>query len=109
MPDAPPAVRYVYAVTRLDLPPAHRTVQVGHAILAATNTYGEPSHTHPHLIVCAVADESALTALFERLKAKGVRCCAFYEDDMCGALTAIATAPLTGGERRPLRRLFLLP
>ncbi len=106
---APPDARYVYAITRRDLPQPHATVQVAHAILAATNAFigGTPIH-HPHLVVCAVEDEAALEACFNALKDAGVPCCAWMEDDMEDALTAIATAPLYGDARRPLRRLPLL-
>jgi hypothetical protein len=49
-----------------------------------------------------------LDALFNRLKEKGVRVCAWYEEDMGNQLTAIATAPLRGNERKPMKRLKLL-
>jgi uncharacterized protein Usg len=105
---APPDACYVYAVTRQDLPQPHLTVQVAHAAIAATNTYGRPNETHPHLVVCTVFDERELANTFERLKRQGVPCCAFYEDDLDGALTAVATAPLRGDARRPLQWLRLL-
>lgn len=84
-------------------------MQVAHAAIAASFAFGEPNRTHPNLVVCAVADEQELAAVFNRLKEKGVRCCAWYEDDMGNALTAIGTAPLRGVERKPLKRLKLLP
>lgn len=83
-------------------------MQVAHATLAATNTFGNPKATHPHLIVCAVPDESTLNDLFESLKEQGCPCCSWREDDFQDALTAIATAPLFGDARKPLRRLPLL-
>lgn len=100
---------HVYVVTRLDLPQPHLTVQVTHAAIAATFAFGEPHRTHPNLVVCAVANECELDALFNRLKEKGVRVCAWYEEDMDKQLTAIATAPLRGAERKPLKRLKLIP
>lgn len=45
---------------------------------------------------------------FNELKSAGVPCCGYHEDDMRGSLTAVATAPLTGKERSPLRRFKLL-
>jgi hypothetical protein len=83
-------------------------VQVGHAVLAAANTFGNPNVTHPHLIVCAVEGERALTDAFESLKEQGVPCCAYYEPDFQDAITAIATAPLRGDARKPLRPFRLL-
>lgn len=99
---------YVYVITRRDLPDPHRTVQVAHATLAAERVWGSPHHTHPHLVVCAVKDEQELAQVFNDLKDRGVPCCGYYEDDMNNALTAIATAPLKGEERSPLRYLRLL-
>lgn len=93
-------------VTRLDILNPQRSVQIAHAVLAATNTFGQPSQTHPHLIVCAVANESELEKAFEKLKASGVQVCSYREDDMNDSLTAIATAPLEN--RKPMRRFKLL-
>lgn len=59
-------------------------------------------------MLCTVPNESELAALFNVLKEKGVRCAGWYEDDLDESLTAIATAPLRGDERKPLRRLKLL-
>jgi hypothetical protein len=55
-----------------------------------------------------VADEKELDDFFNKLKEAGIPCCAWYEEDFCNALTAIATAPLVGDKRRPFRRLPLL-
>jgi hypothetical protein len=103
--------RRVYAISRLDLPQPHRTVQVAHAVLSATIAYGDhrARHPHPNLIVLAVADEAALDREFNRLKEQGIPCCAFYEEDLGNALTAVATGPLTGDRRRALRHLPLMP
>ena len=95
-------------IVRRDLPEPHRAVQACHAILAATNTFGDPRRTHPHLVLCGIQDEPALADFFEGLKLAGVPCCAWYEDDMRNALTAVATAPLMGKERKMLRKLPLL-
>lgn len=78
-------------------------------MLAATNTFigGEPI-THPHLVVLSVASEPSLQAAFNRLKDQGVPCCAYMEDDMANAMTAVATAPLRGEARKPLRGFPLL-
>lgn len=59
--------------------------------------------------MCAVDDERRLAAAFEKLKSAGVPCCAWYEDDMNNSLTAVATAPLQGAARKPLRRFRLIP
>ena len=79
----------MYAIVRADLPRPQITVQACHAILAATNTFiGGTPITHPHLIVCQVANEAELTDAFERLKVAGVAVCAYREDDLDDSLTA---------------------
>lgn len=105
---SPPDAAYVYVLTRLDLPQPHRSVQIAHAVLAATLSFGSSKVTHPHLVVCVVADEAELDAAFNRLKEQDVPCCAYYEDDMANALTAVATGLLVGKERQPLRRYSLM-
>lgn len=102
-----PVCKHVYVVTRLDIPQPHRTVQVAHAAMAGTHAFGLPAR-HPNLVVCAVADERALDELFNRLKERGVSCCAWYEDDMGDQLTAICTAAVDRTERKLFRGLKLL-
>jgi hypothetical protein len=106
---APPTLDHLYVITRLDIPHPHRSVQVAHAAMAAVNAFGfTPGKPHPNLVVCAVADEAELVAAFNRLKEKQVPCCAWMEEDMGGQMTAVATAPLFGDRRRPLKRFKLL-
>lgn len=99
---------YVYVISRRDIPQPHLSVQIAHAVLAATNTYGNPNVTHPNLIVCAVDDERTLDDVFNRLKESGVPVVAWSEEDMGRQLTAIATGILRGDQRRHFRRFKLL-
>lgn len=99
---------YVYVLVRMDLPLPHLAVQAIHGAIAATNTFGEPNKTHPNLVLCRVDNEAALLTAFNRLKAADVRCCAWYEPDQGDTLCAVATAPLRGEQRKPLRRFRLL-
>lgn len=104
-----PDTRYMYVITRRDLPSPHLSVQIGHALIAATNTFiGDKRITHPHLVLCAVDNERELAEAFNRLKDAQVAVAGYYEDDLGGALTAVATAPLCGAERKPLRKFALL-
>lgn len=105
---APPDTCYVYVLVRKDLPHPHRSVQACHAAIAAAQAFPSKSLVHPHLVLCEVADEAALAEEFERLKEKFVPVCAYNEDDMRGAMTAIATGQIRGVERRKLRHLRLL-
>ena len=103
-----PDPAHVYVIVRADLPHRHLTVQACHAAIAATFAYGEPHQTHPNLVLCSVPDEAALAAAFNRLKELGVPCCSWSEPDMGGSLTAVATGPLRGEARNPLRGFALL-
>lgn len=108
-PSSQAANRYVYVITRRDLPQPHQQVQIAHAAIAATIAYGEPNRTHPHLVVCTVADEQELVSEFNRLKEAGIPCCEWREDDMGKQATAIATGPIQGNrQRKHLKRLPLL-
>lgn len=53
-------------------------------------------------------DEQALSALFNQLKEQGTPVVGWFEEDLGDQLTAIATAPLRGLDRKPFRRLKLL-
>jgi hypothetical protein len=104
-----PGPLYCYALTRADLPPVHQAVQAAHACIEAARTGLIPSHIpHPHLIVCAVADEAALRAWVERLDRRGIRHAAFREPDREGELTALCTGPVRGACRSVFRKLPLL-
>lgn len=99
---------YVYVITRLDIPQPFLSVQVCHATLAATNAFGQPNAQHPNLIVCTVKNEQELHKSLEKLRARGVPCVAWCEEDMDNRLTAIATGILHGDARKPLRNYLLL-
>lgn len=105
---APADARYVYVVTRSDLPQPHSQVQVAHAAIAATLAYGSSKIPHPHLVVCVVENEEELEAAFEKLKEQGIPVISWREDDMGNALTAISTGPLAGSSRKPMRRFRLM-
>jgi len=103
----PPA--HVYVLVCKDIPQPHLSVQAAHAAIAATHAFGEPRRTHPNLVICGIDDEPTLAAEFNRLKEAGVPCCAWYDEDMGGRLTAVASAPLRGNKaRRPFKGYRLL-
>ena len=105
---ASPNIGYVYVLTRRDIPQLHLSVQVGHAAIAATNTFGNPRVTHPNLVVCALDNEEQLEGAFNRLKESGIPCCAWYEEDMDNRMTAIATGIIHGADRKHFRKFKLL-
>jgi len=74
----------IWAVTRTDLPWAHRTVQVGHALAQLGADLGGRLSPDAHLIVLAVKDEDELKAI------AGQAVVEFYEPDRNGEMTAVA-------------------
>lgn len=84
----------------------HLIVQVAHAGIAATYSFG--NHPQPHLVICGVANEQELKEEFERLKSLGVSVCSYTEPDFGYQMTSIASAPLKISERKPFRKYKLL-
>jgi hypothetical protein len=84
-------------------------VQACHASLAAARAFLSPDHPHPFVIVCGARDERRLCRHLDRLQASGIRYRAFAEPDLDGQLTAIATEPVSGKQRRVFRSWQLLP
>lgn len=98
----------MYVLVRRDIPAAQQSVQACHAAIEAARKFLAPGDEHPHLVLCGIADGSMLLRERERLDARGVRTACFYEPDIGGELTAIATEPLSGDARRLMRRYKIL-
>lgn len=90
------------------MPPSHQIVQASHAAIAATHAFAEGQYHQPNLVVCGVDSEEKLAAAFNNLKDLKVPCCSYAEPDFGGQMTAVATAPLRGDERKPMRKFQLL-
>jgi hypothetical protein len=100
---------YCYAVVRQDLPLVHQAVQAAHACVEAGRSGLIPEDIeHPHLIICRVADESALRLFALSLQARGIRCALFCEPDRENQATALCTEPVFGAQRGVFRSLSLL-
>jgi len=86
-----PASTKLYAIGRTDLSPGLRAAQLGHACITWTVTYGTPPE---NLVLLEVPDEAALDALMWNLAglAPLFPLVAFYEPDLGGEHTALATA-----------------
>lgn len=96
-------------ITRKDLTPAQQAVQGIHAAIEISRRGGiAPDTPHPHLVLCHVKHEDALHAQAEKLQSSGIRFEKFYEPDRDNELTALATAPIKGDDRRLFRRLQLV-
>jgi hypothetical protein len=83
-------------------------VQACHASLEAARAFLSTDQPHPFVIVCGLRDERSLAQALDRLRRAGVRCRAFHEEDLGGALTAVATEPLSDPQRGILRDYRLL-
>ena len=95
---------YLYVLVRTDLSFPQQAVQACHAAIESTRQFPDPHSEHPYLVLCGVPDVNALTTAKARLEASGVPLAAFYEPDQAGSLTAVATRPLRGPERLPMRK-----
>lgn len=80
-----------------------------HAAIEATRDGIIPHNiTHPHLVLCSIPDECTLRSYMDRLDVYGIKYRPFYEPDRDNELTAIATEPLSGSNRRHFRNAPLL-
>jgi hypothetical protein len=59
---------------------------------------------HPHLVLIGIADERQLFQCAERLRRLHIDFCPFHEPDRDNELTAVATAPISGADRRHFKR-----
>jgi hypothetical protein len=83
-------------------------VQAAHAAIEAARHFLTQHDNHPHLVLLGVADETELRRAATLISSIGIRISPFYEDDMDGQLTAVASEPVSGTARRPFRRYRLL-
>lgn len=100
--------QYIYVLVRKDLSLPQQTVQSCHAVIEATRLFVTSEQTHPHLVLCSIQDEEALKREAIRFEAYNIKFVPFYEPDLNNQLTAIATAPIAGDDRRVCRRYNLL-
>ena len=63
---------------------------------------------HPHLVVCSVSGEARLEKLIFDLEREEIKFEIFREPDLGNEITAVATEPVSGNDRRMFRRLPLL-
>lgn len=89
---------------RNDLSVPQQIVQSCHAAIEVARSLLPVECPHPHLVVCAVADERQLFQCLERLRRLGIAHRAFFEPDRGNELTAIGTEPISGERRRIFKR-----
>lgn len=92
---------YMYLFVRKDLSTPQQIVQTAHAV-------DELNKKHPHppgnfMVLCPAASEEDLFKISEWLMHHDIIHEIFYEPDL-QSYTSIATKPLIGEQRKPLRR-----
>jgi len=96
-------------VVRKDLSKPQQVVQSCHAAIESAKAYlTNPQLEHPHVIVLGVDNEAQLRHFQLKIMALGIESRAFYEPDIGNQMTAIASRPVFGLERKPFARLKLL-
>lgn len=83
-------------------------MQAAHAAIEAARHFLQPDDDHPHLVLLGVADEQGLRCAAIHINSAGIRLRHFHEDDLAGELTAIASQPVAGKDRRVFRKFQLL-
>jgi hypothetical protein len=96
----------MYIFIREDLTTPQKIVQASHAALDAGFAYDKPAGS-THIVLMGAKNEEELLKIRERLNNYGIDSQMFYEPDYDTGYTAIATKPLFGDERLPLKRYSL--
>ena len=98
------SIPYIYLFVREDLSKAQQIVQTAHAVdeLNKEMSLGEITSTTNFMVLCPACDEWELFDIKLHLEEQGIEHHMFYEPDI-EAFTAIATKPLVGKQRIPMR------
>lgn len=89
---------------RSDLSAPQQVVQACHAAIEVAKSFLPTGSLHPHIVVCAVADERQLFQCIDRFRRLEIAYRAFYEPDRGNELTAIGTEPVSGERRQVFKR-----
>jgi hypothetical protein len=95
-------------VVRTDLSAPQIAVQSTHAMIeiARSSLLGS-NLEHPSVILCGVINEDKLQQQLNFYQSQGIICKPFYEADLDNQLTAFATEPIFGEQRKLFKRLQL--
>ena len=99
---------YVYVIVRNDLSVPQKAVQSCHACIEVAREYIGKEDGHPSVIICVIRDENKLKRLIEKMDNESIVFKEFREPDIGNELTAIATSPLYGDQRKFFSRYQLL-
>lgn len=95
---------YMYLFVREDLSHPQQIVQTAHAVDELNKKHPHPSGNY--MVLCGASSEDELHTIAEMLYNNGIGYEMFFEPDIDG-YTAIATHPLRGEQRKPLKRFKL--
>lgn len=95
-------------MVRKDLPPSNQAVQACHAALEIGRNSISAHVEHPHLVLLGVENEKELRSVIQKLVQHEIEHRAFIEPDLGHQLTAIATVPLSGRQRKFFQQFPLL-
>lgn len=96
---------YMYLFVREDLSHPVQLVQLSHAVDMINTRHN--SGDINHMVLCEARHEEHLTAIAEHLDQHEIDYEIFCEPDLNNQYTAIATKPLKGTEREPLKKFKL--
>lgn len=100
-------IPYIYLFTREDMSKPQQIVQTAHAVHELNATYESGrKHTH-HMVLFGATGERELLEIAKYLEEAGIHFHMFWEPDM-NSYTSIATVPLRGKERTPMRIFNLM-
>ena len=97
----------MYIFIRQDLSPTYQIVQAAHTTHQAGIRFGK-TELPTHFVLCGAKDQADLEKISLYLHRNGIEHEMFFEPDHNTGYTAIATKPLYGDERRPMRRFSIL-
>ena len=95
--------QYMYMFVREDLSPSQQIVQAAHASALIGETY----HADTNIVLFGSKSEADLKSHADHLSRHGIEFEMFFEPDI-NQYTAIATQPLVGDSRKPMRKFKLL-
>ena len=95
--------QFMYLWVRQDLSVPQQIVQTAHAAAAI----GQKYHADTHAVLMSAEDEHDIKNISVFLDLNKISHEVFFEPDLPG-FTAIATEPLVGARRKPLRKFSLM-
>lgn len=93
---------------RNDLTNSQRAVQSCHACIEVTSLFDKDIRSHPHIVLCGVKSEYRLLKEIDRLSDHGIPLTIWKEPDLDNTVTAIATVPISGSQRKLFRKFQLI-